>query len=708
MLRYHAHGDAAAKPALDPAQAYALLGIHEPDSFDDDMVGAYHGVAVSDFRDRAQEFHDALGVIAEIRNSIPLRNLLADSQTQTNAPVQQSPLAHMDPRGLNNIGNTCYLNSLLQYLYTIKPLRELLKNFDDHRQNLDAGAPFVKQVAGMKASKEDVKKAQDFANELGKLFVHLESTNERAVSPDVNLARLTIGEPKSPSYDLKTSSPVTTRRLTISSPEPKAALPELREPLKSEAAEDLPDADKKASVQHETGGDSDATMVDSNVIKPDPDAPTPAPSAEATAEPDAMDIDSTADKGQNKKGLTISTDVPMGPEPAKSLKQQTEEWANQQDVTDALENVIKQLQWAIKPEELNKSGDQVDLISRLFWGIEHVMYVKPEGEFPQVLDFKDLLVRPDDNPTDLTEALDDIEFGKEDHGPNFYKYNVIVRLPPILHIAISRAKSENGTYVRNANQLVLHKEIYMDRYVNNQEMVRRRKQAFQLKDSLRQLKSSCGLLQKTDLSVSASDALKGVAEHLQALSTEAADLGLDVQATESSVSETLLAESSYADESIAKLEEQMRPLEQSLAELSTPGGVEKYCLQAVFIHVGSSLVSGHWFIYNYDHRTDTWRRYNDETVEKIDAGDVERTILKPEEGTRGASAYVSYVRESERDAIFDTVSRQPAEQMSEISLQQGSDVEAMTVNGPPEPQVVEEERPDWDKERPGNDGATQW
>lgn len=50
-----------------------------------------------------------------------------------NSVDDSKPVNFAIPVGLHNIGNTCYLNSLLQYLFTVKPIRDIVLNYDDVR-----------------------------------------------------------------------------------------------------------------------------------------------------------------------------------------------------------------------------------------------------------------------------------------------------------------------------------------------------------------------------------------------------------------------------------------------------------------------------------------------------------------------------------------------------------------------------------------------
>lgn len=69
-----------------------------------------------------------------------------------------------EPVGLDNIGNTCYLNSILQFYYTIKSIRDVVANIDDYRMDLNSATIQSdidkKQVGGRKIARSEIQNAQ--------------------------------------------------------------------------------------------------------------------------------------------------------------------------------------------------------------------------------------------------------------------------------------------------------------------------------------------------------------------------------------------------------------------------------------------------------------------------------------------------------------------------------------------------------------------
>jgi ubiquitin carboxyl-terminal hydrolase 25/28 len=84
-------------------------------------------------------------------------NFLLRKLEDPNADVQAGTA---EPVGLDNIGNTCYLNSLLQYYYTIKPVRDMVINFQQHRMGLNEEDIKNKRVGGRIVDKSEIIKAQ--------------------------------------------------------------------------------------------------------------------------------------------------------------------------------------------------------------------------------------------------------------------------------------------------------------------------------------------------------------------------------------------------------------------------------------------------------------------------------------------------------------------------------------------------------------------
>ena len=137
-------------------EAYCRLQIKDRTAVDE-MVFMYYQELTKDVGAGSRDHYaEALRAIALERSSTYLFAKLDDP----NAIVAPARSTSDQPIGLDNIGNTCYLNSLLQYYYTVKAIRNVVMNFQDHRMSLSEEDIKKKRVGGRSVAKAEIIKAQ--------------------------------------------------------------------------------------------------------------------------------------------------------------------------------------------------------------------------------------------------------------------------------------------------------------------------------------------------------------------------------------------------------------------------------------------------------------------------------------------------------------------------------------------------------------------
>jgi ubiquitin carboxyl-terminal hydrolase 25/28 len=121
---------------------------------DDELIVTQYDFIVGENPSNAEYYTKALDAIARDRDSSFLRGHLQRTAPQPTQGTSEEPV------GLDNIGNTCYLNSLLQFLFTMVELRQVVLNFDQFKMELNDSNMLLKKVGQRKVTSREVQTAQ--------------------------------------------------------------------------------------------------------------------------------------------------------------------------------------------------------------------------------------------------------------------------------------------------------------------------------------------------------------------------------------------------------------------------------------------------------------------------------------------------------------------------------------------------------------------
>lgn len=347
-----------------------------------------------------------------------------------------------------------------------------------------------------------------------------------------------------------------------------------------------------------------------------------------------------------------------------SLRAQKLYFGAQQDVTEVIGNVMFRLQCAIKPTSIDpKFGEQIDKIRETFYGANAVYLKKANTYDVKIEDWANIIVFPSaDGPRSIYEALDVVfdEQVVEINNALTTQYASISKLPPIFQTQIQRTAFDPKTQQasKNQNPIVFEETIYLDRYMDSEKVMQRRKDAWKWKNRIRKLEARQKVLETTPVELTVPDALLATKDYIRMLEEEEID-GILVNPT---LSEALDERRAEIVRELDAITEEITNLKKKLQDQFTDMREHRYRLQAVFIHRGTSTY-GHYWIYIYDFERDIWREYNDERVSVVND---RKQIFEQTSANGPTPYYLVYVKDQVKDELVDAVCREIVEEEPEV------------------------------------------
>ncbi|KAL3446616.1 hypothetical protein BJX65DRAFT_278910 [Aspergillus insuetus] len=678
VLKHFAKTGEMTSGEMDVSDAYRLLQI--PDrTADEGAIMAAYTICVDEAPAQAEKYNLALSILAKETNSALLSSMVSGDAAKSDRNLSEWPV------GLQNIGNTCYLNSLLQFYYSIRPYRNMVLEFESFRMDLNDESCQKKQVGSRKVSMKEIERSQKFLRELRTLFSDMISSPNPSVTPGQELARLTLISPS--------NEAAIRRRSTISASRPGGlgemnGMPVLgplgppqtvvEEDSKEEASTE-PEKAKQSSDQ-----DSEVTLV-SEVVKHD-NVPCVQSDDKENEQPQTDTVMADVENGSTAVTSEVSKapglitlpgpanePPPVPPRPMPQVNPQRQlieevEIGAQQDVTEVINNVLFQSQCAIRPISFAPDGEQLDQVKDLFYGRAISYILSDKGERSKEEWWCDIKIDVATGPRDIYAAIDgafDIQkVNVEDSVAE--QYATISKLPPVLQIQVQRVQFDavKKRSFKSTHHLDLKETIYLDRYMDTRhpEILKRRRQCWEWKDALRGLEARRAELLRQDESdgLDTATLLSTAKEILSDLD----DMKDNEDTTEGAidVDPQLLPEldrlSQAAQDELKYLEQEIKNTQTMISSQFVDYKHLAYRLYAVFVHHGS-VEFGHYYIYIFDFERNVWRKYNDTYVTEVRDLD---EIFKSEDRQNPPTPYfLVYVNDQIKDRLVNPVCREIVE-----------------------------------------------
>lgn len=542
------------------------------------------------------------------------------------------------PTGLDNIGNTCYLNSLLQYYFCIRPLRDLILQFDE--KNQDFSHAQTRKIGGRNVEQSELVRSFQFVYRLQHLYEEMIHTSRRCVQPSKELAYLSF---------LPLSQPVSFKEANEEIEETRHI--EEMEIVDGESLQDgeVDEEDRVKTIEDVQESDRENEVV--TKILPESNDQTEV--IDVDAEMMEVDTADTPEVAVAESGHLCSTSSPTKIMSIEADQIESAiEIGRQQDVTECIENVTFQVETALEPTAIEEDGEQHDLVKQLFCGktkqtISPLDDTKPARSTMER--FFSLIINVSDHPKDIYDALDnyfsesivDLEEG------TVKMALTILQLPEILQFHVQRVLFDRERLVayKSCEPIPFGETVYLDRYLETEDadILERRQEVWQWKQELKKLAEEREQLIRPDSTTKLSiiDSLRATIKYLSTVVMPSAELNVQQQTIDALQMQVEMIETKVnaIDTHMERIQKQV------LAQFEEYKNVG-YTLFAIFIHRGEAS-HGHYWIYIRDMKRNIYRKYNDDTVSEVPVSEV----LNFAEDNTATPYYMVYVKDTLRDYI---------------------------------------------------------